>query len=220
MRSSEEIFNPRNIFTQVKDLFLKEDATRAIVSVVCNLIQVERVRKAIVVGWWWRLPFVALCKMHGIEITKIMDLWYLITELLIFYGNAERIIVLIWINWVCVVGVVVGWLIKLVWIITSDWRMRWVVWHEGRCLANVVWFVKRIKWMSLWIWWKVWEVSGWWCWVTSNFICYDGFVSRAFSSPNGFFRHSCKPWVFWFWFVWRSHEGMNEEFWGLGVFIV
>ena len=50
MRSCEEIFNPRIIFTQVKELFLKKDATRAIVSVVCNLIQVERVRKAIVVG--------------------------------------------------------------------------------------------------------------------------------------------------------------------------
>ena len=43
MGTSEEIFNPRNIFTQVEDLFLKEDATRANVSVVCNLITVERV---------------------------------------------------------------------------------------------------------------------------------------------------------------------------------
>ena len=44
MRTSEKIFDPRNIFTQVEDLFFKEDATRAKVSVVCNLIQVERVR--------------------------------------------------------------------------------------------------------------------------------------------------------------------------------
>ena len=43
MRTSKKIFDPRNIFTQVENLFLKEDATRAIVGVVCNLIQVERV---------------------------------------------------------------------------------------------------------------------------------------------------------------------------------
>ena len=50
MRTSEEIFNPRNIFTQVEDLFLKEYATRAKVSVICNLIQVKRVGKAICIG--------------------------------------------------------------------------------------------------------------------------------------------------------------------------
>ena len=50
MITSEKIFNPRNIFTQVEDLFLEEDATRAIVSVVCNLVHVERVGKAICIG--------------------------------------------------------------------------------------------------------------------------------------------------------------------------
>ena len=50
MITSEKIFNPRNIFTQVKDLFLKEYETRAKVSMVCNLIQVERVGKAICIG--------------------------------------------------------------------------------------------------------------------------------------------------------------------------
>jgi hypothetical protein len=83
--------------------------------------------------------------MHSKEITKIMDLGYFIKELLLFRGNVERIIVLIWMNWVCVVGVVVLWLSILVWIIVSGWRMRCVVWHERGCLANVVWFVKRIK---------------------------------------------------------------------------
>jgi hypothetical protein len=41
MRTSEKILNPRDIFTQVEDLFLEEDAKRAKMSVVCNLIQVE-----------------------------------------------------------------------------------------------------------------------------------------------------------------------------------
>jgi hypothetical protein len=50
MIASEKIFNPRNIFTQVEDLFLKEYATRVKVSVVCNLIQVERVGEAICIG--------------------------------------------------------------------------------------------------------------------------------------------------------------------------
>ena len=50
MITSEKIFNPRNIFTQVEDLFLKEYAIRAKVSVVGNLIQIERVGKAICIG--------------------------------------------------------------------------------------------------------------------------------------------------------------------------
>ena len=58
MIASEKIFNPRNIFTQVGDLLLKEYATRAKVSVVCNLIQVERVGKAICIGVMME---VALC---------------------------------------------------------------------------------------------------------------------------------------------------------------
>ena len=41
MRTSEKIFDPKNIFTQVEGLFLEEDATRAIMGVVGNLIQVK-----------------------------------------------------------------------------------------------------------------------------------------------------------------------------------
>ena len=66
-------------------------------------------------------------------------------------------------NWGCVVC----WLTKGVWFIVVG------CWYCGG-LAIVVWLVEVFMMRVLWN--VVWEVSGWWCCLSSNSIGCGGFV--------------------------------------------
>ena len=129
--------------------------------------KVERYEVWVLVGWkqhhLLRLALVVLFNVHSKEIMKVMDLVYLITEILPFRGNVDLIIWWKWMKFECVVGIEVWFLTNVIWMlkgfIEGGLRLRCVVWDKGGSLVNMVGFV---KWFNGMIWkvWKLWLTKG------------------------------------------------------------